>query len=401
MSDRNTGRATAATREELISRARALIPVLAERSEEAERIRHIPDETVEDLHRTGLWRILQPKSRGGSELDYSALVDIPTILARGCASTAWVHVNLASHHWMLGMWPPEAQDVVWGDNPDTLIGSALIYPPGKVQRVDGGFRLSGRWSFSSGIHPCDWIMLGGMVPPESGDGPPVPYIFVVNVKDIEVIDTWHVAGLAGTGSQDVACDDVFVPWYMALSCLDIRGGPTPGSAVNPGELYRLSVLGLFPHILAGPMTGMAEGAFDDYVGGLRDAISTYNSSRVAEHTTIQMKIAEAGALIQASKLLLRENCAEGHRMAAAGEVPSLEDKTRWRRDAAHAAGNAVKAMDLIYGMAGASANYLTSPLQRRFRDIHAAAHQIQVIWDINAPEYGRAVLGLPLENKNL
>lgn len=397
----NSGRNTAASGEEMVRRARDLIPALKERAEETERLRRVPDASIEDLHRTGLWRILQPARWGGSELDYWAHVEIPMHLARGCGSTSWVHTNLAVHHYMLGMWPEEAQEEVWGQNPDTLIGSVLIYHPGKVERVDGGFRLSGRWPFSSGIDPCDWVMLGGLAPPESGEGDGEPYIFVVRRSEIEVIDTWHVAGLAGTGSHDVACEDVFVPEYMLLSPAAMRGGPTPGSAVNPSPIFRLALLGLFPHILAGPMLGMAMGAYEDYVEELRTAVSLYNKSSVAEHTTMQVRIAESGVLIDTAKLLLRDNCEEGVRIAAAGEVPSLETKARWRRDGAYAASNAVKALDLIYAAAGGRANYNHHPLQRRFRDIHAAAAQIQVLWDINAPEFGRAAVGLPLANPDI
>lgn len=392
------GNASAATREEMLARAHALVPALKERAAETEKLRRIPDATIQDLHDTGLWRILQPARLGGSELDYGMLVEVPMVLARGCASTAWVHTNLASHHWMLAMWPAQAQDEVWGDDPDTLIGSALIYPPGKAEKVDGGFKLSGRWPFSSGIDASQWVMLGALVPPNDGDGPPVPHIFVVHVRDIDVIDTWHVAGLSGTGSKDVACADVFVPVHMVLGGPDIRGGPTPGAEASPGALYRIPVLGLFPHILAGPILGIALGAYDDYVERLNGGRSTYNRSPLAEHITIQMKVAEAGVLIEAGRLLLRENCSEVHRIVEAGEVPTLEDKARWRRDASFAAANGVKALDIIYGASGGGANYLDNPLQRRFRDIHAATAQIQVTWDINAPEFGRVTLGLPPNN---
>ncbi len=395
------GRDTAAPIEEMMRRARELVPALKERAAETERLRRLPDRTFEDLHASGLWRIVQPGRWGGSELNYRAQVEVPMELARGCASTAWVHTNLALHHYMLGMWPAAAQDEVWGGDPDTLIASALIYHAGTVDRVAGGFRVSGRWPFCSGIEHCDWVMLGGMAPPAAGGGPPAPHIFVVPRANIEVIDTWQVAGLAGTGSHDVACADVQVPAHMVVAAAELRGGPSPGSAVNPGPLYRLPLLALFPHVLAGPMVGTAMGAHEDQVEELRGAVSLYNRSSVAEHTTMQLRVAEAGVLIDGARLLMRDNCDEAHRIAEAAEVPGLETKTRWRRDAAYAAANAVKALDLIQGGAGGRANYASHPLQRRSRDIRAAAAQIQVLWDINAPEYGRAVLGLKLANPNL
>src|ERR1700720_1177388 len=131
--------------EELLARAEALIPVLRERAPRAEQLRRLPDETIADLHRSGLFRMLQPARVGGSELPYGAFVELAGIIGRGCGSTAWVLNNLASHHWMLAYWPKEAQDEIWGPSPDTLIGSAFIFPGGRARKVDGGYRLSGRW----------------------------------------------------------------------------------------------------------------------------------------------------------------------------------------------------------------------------------------------------------------
>src|ERR1700731_4542331 len=145
---------------ELSQRAEALVPVLRERAAQAEELRRLPDETIEDLHRTGLFRILQPGRVGGSELPFRSIVELVAVIGRGCGSTAWVLANLAAHHWLLGMWAPEAQDEIWGQSPDNLIGSALIFARGRARRVEGGYRLSGRWPFSSGIHASAWNMCG-------------------------------------------------------------------------------------------------------------------------------------------------------------------------------------------------------------------------------------------------
>ena len=265
---------------ELVQRATGLVDAIAARADETERLRKLHPDTVEDLQTSGLWSVFRPFRYGGSEGDFGLFVDIGEQLGRACTSTSWVWANLVSHNWMLGMWPERAQDEVWGPNPDARIGSATVYPPGKAEPVDGGYLLSGRWPFSSGIDVSHWIMLGGMVPPEDGEGDPKPHIFVVDCDDIEVIDTWDVAGLLGTGSHDVTCEKVFVPDYMALSPHDMRGGPTPGSAVNPASLYRLPLLGLFSHILAGCMLGAARGAFDHYTESMRTRVATFNRQRI-------------------------------------------------------------------------------------------------------------------------
>src|SRR3954464_13795674 len=146
----------------MIARAQALLPQLRERAPRTEELRRLPPETERDLHDAGLFRIVQPKRIGGSEFDYVALIDFADVIGQADASVAWNLVNLASHHWMLGMFAPQAQDLVWKD-PDVLIASSFVFPAGRASKVDGGYRLSGRWPFSSGVDPSDWNMLAGIV----------------------------------------------------------------------------------------------------------------------------------------------------------------------------------------------------------------------------------------------
>jgi 3-hydroxy-9,10-secoandrosta-1,3,5(10)-triene-9,17-dione monooxygenase len=393
------------TREDMVARAWALAPVLHERAAETERLGRIHPDTVQDFHESRLWRIHQPKRYGGLELDFTLYIDIGEALGRGCGSTAWVWANLACHDWMLGMFNVKAQDEVWHENPNALIGSAVVYPCGKAERVDGGYRLSGHWPFSSGIAPSDWILLGAMTPePETGKGEggaPAPRIFIIRKSDIEELETWDVSGLVGTGSQDVACKDVFVADHMTLALKDARGGATPGSEVNDHPIYRMPMLGVFPHIIAGPILGMARGAYEDYLDTIRSKLATYNQSKLAEHTNLQMRIAEAGVKIDAARLLLRDNCEEATAVILETGTCTEAQKTRWRRDSAFAANLCAEAVDVIYAAAGGGANYRKNPLQRHFRDVHAGLSHIGLSWDANAPEYARSQLGLPIGNPNL
>ena len=142
-------------REEILERARGLIPSLLQRADETEKNRRIPDATIQDLHDTGIWKIVRPAKYGGWETDYGVMDEVAGELARGCASTSWVYTDIISHNWMLPMWPVEAHEAVWGENPDALIGSSLIYPPGKIEPAYGGYILSGRWPYSSGDAASD------------------------------------------------------------------------------------------------------------------------------------------------------------------------------------------------------------------------------------------------------
>ena len=220
----------------MMARARALLPQLQERSSRTEELRRLPPETERDLHAAGLFRIVQPKRVGGSEFDYVALVDFAEAIALADASVAWNLANLSSHHWMLGMFDPSAQDTVWNQDPDALIASSFVFPSGRARRVDGGYVLQGRWPFSSGVDSSEWNMLASVVSSDDeADG--IEYrIFLVNKSDFRILDTWNATGLRGTGSNDVEVKDAFVAEPMTLAVSDLGGGPTPGSAVNPNPL---------------------------------------------------------------------------------------------------------------------------------------------------------------------
>ncbi|MDE2227717.1 MAG: acyl-CoA dehydrogenase [Alphaproteobacteria bacterium] len=380
---------------ELKRRALALLPQLRERAVEAETIRRMPDATIADLHRAGLFRMLQPKRVGGSEAPYRALVDIGSIVARVCGSTAWVLNNLACHHWILAMWPQAAQDEIWGgsDGPDVLIGSAFAFPAGRAQKAPGGWRLKGRWPFSSGVDPSRWNFFGALV--EESGKVPESRVFVVPAKNYSIIDTWHAAGLAGTGSKDVAIADCFVPDHMSLAVAEIAGGPNPGSAVNAGALYRLPTFSVFPFILSGVALGIAQGAVADFTQSMRARAATYTGRRIAELATLQLRLAEAAALTDAAEKTMLADCDEATALAEAGGEFPAEARARWRRDGAYTTQMCVKAVDLLFAGAGGTALYLSHPLQRAWRDVHAASAHFVVNWDMAGTLYGRVALGLP------
>ena len=387
---------TPVPREVFIQKARDMIPVLRARAPEAEHVRRVPDQTIQDLRDAGLWRILRPVRYGGIVTDFGVMVDVAIELGRGCASTSWVYINLIAHNWMLPYWPPQATEDIWGENPEALIGSTLIFPAGKLGPVEGGYLFSGRWPFASGIDASEWLMLGAMAT-RPGEDQPSPRVVLIRASDVEVIDTWHVSGLAGTGSKDVACENVFIPDYMVFDPLYSQEGYTPGTE-NLADAYKFPLIPFIPHLVAAPMIGIAQAAYDDYVAFLAEQTSIYNRSKVGEHVTVQLKVAEAGMLVDNARMLVRENWMEAHRLIAEGKRPALIDRARWRRDASHAAVCTVRAVDLLHAVRGATANYLQTDLQRQFRDIHAANHQIHLSWDMNAAEFGRIAVGLPPTN---
>jgi 3-hydroxy-9,10-secoandrosta-1,3,5(10)-triene-9,17-dione monooxygenase len=385
----------------LIARAAALVPQLRERAARTEELRRLPPETERNLHEAGLFRLVQPKRVGGSEFDYVALVDCADVLGQGDASVAWNFANLASHHWMLGMFDKRAQDEVWNKDANALIASSFIFPAGRARKVDGGYLLRGSWPFSSGVESCEWNMLASVVSSDDeADG--IEYrIFLLNKKDYKVKDTWNAAGLRGTGSNDVEVTDAFVAEPMSISVSDLAGGPTPGSAANPNALYTLPVFSLFPYVLSGAALGNAQACLDDYVEFARHRVSTYNRAKVGDMQSTQIKIAEASAKIDAARLLMRTNCINAMTDARRGHVPHISGKTRLRRDGAFAVNLCTEAVSLLFASSGARSLFISGALQRQFRDAHAVNSHLAFNFDAAGTNYGRVALGLPSENLTL
>jgi len=375
--------------------------VLRERAARTEELRRLPPETERDLHDGGLFRILQPKRVGGSELDYVSLVDCAEALGQADASVAWNFANLASHHWMLGMFDGRAQKAVWDEDANALIASSFIFPAGRARKVDGGYVLRGKWPFSSGVQSCEWNMLASVVSSDDeADG--IEYrIFLLNKRHYRINDTWNAAGLRGTGSNDVEVEDAIVPESMSVAVSDLSGGQTPGSNVNPNALYALPVFSLFPYVLSGVGLGNAQACLDDYIDIARHRASTYNRTKLGDMQATQIKIAEASAKIDAARLVMRTNCIDAMADARRGHIPDIAAKTRLRRDGAFSINLCTEAVSLLFAASGARSLFMSGALQRQFRDAHAVNSHLAFNFDAAGTNYGRVALGLPSENLTL
>ncbi len=397
----NPSHLSAANLADYIERARTLVPQLKERAAATEELRRLPPETEEQLHASGLFRIMQPARVGGAELDYVSVVDIGEELAKGDAAVAWNVTNLGTHHWMLGMFEQAAQDRVWDHDPDALIASSFVFPAGQARRTNGGYIIKGRWPFSSGVDSSGWNMLGAIVAPENDTQAPELRIFLLPDSEYTIIDTWHTAGLKGTGSKDVEVADTFVAEDMTLAVRSMAGGETPGSAINPGPIFRLPVFALFPFVLSGCALGNAQACLDDFVASTRHRSSKYNQAKLSDFQSTQIKIAEAGARIDAARRIMRSICLEAMEDARANRVPDLLNKTRFRRDGAFSVGLCTQAVDLLFAASGAGGLYSSGHLQRQFREAHAINSHIAFNFDAAGANNGRVELGMPSENTTL
>ena len=376
---------------ELIERAQALAPTLAARAEETAALRRMPDETFRELRESGLLKAGLAKRFGGYALGLDEVLEIVVRLGRGCGSSAWVYGIYCDHAITVGMFEPEAQDEIWGDDPNVVVASGLA-PSGRVERVPGGYRVDGRWQFSSGCDHADWVFVHALVPPADGDGAPVSTYLLLPRGDWEIDDTWFVSGLAGTGSKDIVIPDAFVPAHRAQPIAPLNAGEGPGARANPEPIYRLPRVATVPFSLVAPALGVADAMIDAFVE--RTSVRATRGVRHAELTTVQLRLAEAMAERDCARLLFSR--ATGETMAAmrsAGKL-SFEQRARNRRDMAYIATLLTAAADRLYTVTGASGLFDGNPLNRMFHDIRAvAAHHITA-WDIAGPTFGQVTLGL-------
>jgi 3-hydroxy-9,10-secoandrosta-1,3,5(10)-triene-9,17-dione monooxygenase len=383
--------------DELWGRAQQLLPKLKERAARCEELRRIPDETLRDFHDAELLRIHQPRRVGGAELEFVAVVTFGALLAGACASSSWNFINFLSHHLMLGMFPPAAQDEIWGKSPDTLIASSFVFPAAKARKVKDGYLISGRWPFSSGVDPSEWNMLAGLAFLDD-NAPPEQRIFLLQRSQYKIIDNWFAGGLRGTGSKDVEATEQFVPEHRTLAVADTKGGPTPGSAVNPGPLFQIPVFALFPYMLSGVPLGIAESLIAEY-SGTRSGRMT--GARVTEIQSTQIRLSEATAYAGASRLVQEANCRAAQNTVSRKELLDSRTKARYRLEGAYAVEWAVRAVDVMFGLHGASGLYESGHVARAFRDAHAVKQHFSFNTDIAGTTYGRIALGLPSDNPTL
>ncbi|WP_406349126.1 3-hydroxy-9,10-secoandrosta-1,3,5(10)-triene-9,17-dione monooxygenase oxygenase subunit [Streptomyces sp. NBC_00144] len=388
--------------DEVLAAVRALAPTLRERAAETEALRRVPDTSIKELADTGFFRLLQPKAYGGFAAHPAVFYSAVREIARACGSTGWVASVVGVHPWHVGLYDQRAQEEVWGQDNRVRICSSYA-PTGKVTpTAEGdGFRISGRWRFSSGCDHADWALLGGII--NDADGKPVDMrTFLVPRTDYRIDDVWDTVGLRGSGSNDIIIEDAYVPDHRALSFGPVTALQSPGQEHNPEPLYRLPYASVFTTTISTPVIGIAEGAYDSYVAATRERIRVSYGQQVAEDPFAQVRIARAASDIDASWLQLVRNISDLYECAERGEELPTALRTRTRRDQVLATERAVAAVDLLMENAGGSAMRTgDNAIQRAWRDAHNARGHAA-----NDPEralvlFGRGALGLETQDTML
>jgi 3-hydroxy-9,10-secoandrosta-1,3,5(10)-triene-9,17-dione monooxygenase len=364
----------------LLQRATALAPVLAERAANGETLRRMPDETIADLIDSKLLRICQPARFGGSELDWVAVCEASLALASGDCSQAWVANVYAEHAYLIALFADEAQHEVWDPSADTLVAASIVPHHNPVERFSGGWRLSGRWSFASGLHHARWVVVANVI--ENAERRPDHLNFLIPAPDYAIDDDWYTMGMAGTGSATIVLDDVFVPDHRTIANSDMMAGRAPGAAVNTAPLYRMPLLGFAQLALCSVPVGTALGMVEDFAANIG---AGPGSEIVSE------RLSEAAAETRAATLLVLDSARRNMERLSAGATLDETDAALTMRDSAYAMILAKRAAARLFESSGGRGQYLSAPIQRAFRDIQTCASHGSLNWPRSALRYARSV----------
>jgi alkylation response protein AidB-like acyl-CoA dehydrogenase len=383
--------------EELIGRARDMAPEIRALAEQTERNRNLFPHIVERIREAELLRTCRPREFGGFEYDGEVALRIVLTISAACASTGWTVNGAVSNGMSLAHFPIETQRELWARDED-FFTFACFAPTGSAVPVEGGYMLNGQWSFASGCDIARWGKLGAMIAAPGGEGPREGAFFLLPVEDCEIVDNWFVCGLAGTGSKDIVVRDKFVPSYRVLPFSETRGGTSPGARHHQNPIYRIPLLMLGASMLASTAIGAARGALDAYLemtGGraTRGALAG-GGLRMKEFATVQLRVAEAAASVEAAELILLNDMREAMRRLRGGEELTVADRIRARRNQAYVTKLAVQAVEALNASTGGYGLHLSNPVQRAWRDANAVARHVSLNWDAVGTMYGQHVFGL-------
>lgn len=369
----------------LKARVHGLLPAISARAPQCKAMRRLPQETVAELKTAGFFRALLPARLGGLELPPAEFFRLQVLLGEACMSTAWAGGIIAVHPFQIALMERRAQDEVYGEDSDTLVSSAYA-PVGKVAPAEGGFRLSGRWAWSSGSDHCAWALLGAIVP---GEG---YRTFLVPRRDYRVEDTWLSMGLEGTGSNDIVVDDAFVPEHRTHRQLDGFRLSNPGVCADSHPMYRIPWGQLFVRTVSCAAIGACKAALALYIAAVKGPASN-DPTKLAADVDTQRRIAEAANTIDEIEAVMYRNLDRLLQLAAAGEEIPLLERVQYRFQASLVLDKCLAVIDSLFAAAGGRSVYQGSGIQQRFLDLHVARAHIANHPVPFARNYGHMLLG--------
>lgn len=358
--------------DELIARAKAMIPALKSRARACTTQGNVPAQTIAEMQEAGFFKILQPKRWGGYEMHPNVFFDVQKLLAQGCMSTGWMYGVVGCHPYELALFHDQAQRDVWGDDASMLV-SSTYQPVGKVEHAEGGFYLSGRWGFSTGSLHCGWVLLGALIFPAGGEGAPEMRTFLLPRSDYQIIEgTWDTFGLQGTGSFDVVVDRVFVPDYRTHKASDGFLCQNPGQVENDGALYALPWAQVFTRSVSTAAFGGARAAVDAALKIMQDRISTNTGKAAKNDPILHAAIAKAHAQILEMEQTLRLTFDDLIAIAERGEPIPMEKRALYAYNSSMVVRRLVDLVDDMVQLMGGRAIYMSSEIIQPWLDLNAA-----------------------------
>jgi 3-hydroxy-9,10-secoandrosta-1,3,5(10)-triene-9,17-dione monooxygenase len=373
---------------QLLSRAREMIPVLRARERAAIETGQVSAQTIDEFTRAGFFRVLQPARYGGYELPPEVYFTLARTLAEGCMSSAWVYAVIAVHNWQLALFEDRAAQEVWGGDPDARMSSSYM-PVGKVAVVPGGYRLSGRWGFSSGSAHCSWVVLGAVVPAGAAGAQPETRNFLLPRGDYRILQNWDVMGLRATGSNDIVVEDAFVPAHRTVRELDLFEMKCPGHETNTSVLYRIPFAQIFNRTVSSTSIGALRRALDAFIENTKEKRATYTGERLARDSTIQYAVAEVERLLD-EQILVLERDAREMMVHARAQSWTLERRAALGHATTATVSRCIVGIDRLMEFSGAKAVFRGNVIQQAFLDLHTARAHVAN----NPYPYGRNLGGV-------
>ena len=376
---------------DVVNWAGSMVEPLRGRALEAERVRQLPAETVEEASAAGFFRALMPAELGGTESGLDAVANATRTLAHGCVSSAWTLSFITLHNWLISRGSADLHQAVFGDRDEARIPCPLA-PGGTAKPVDGGYVISGRWEWATAVQHADEVMVHAFV-----DQPDVieTRFAVTPIDTVTVEDVWNTAGMRGTGSNTVVLDEVFVPSERTFSGEEFRSAEPPGTALFDDPMLRHPVTPVLCLMAAAPALGGAEAAVDLLREQGKSRVLAYSlGDRQAEQPAAQVRLSTALATIRAARLVWQDAIDQLTERVAAGDVDDRIWRGSIRLAAAHTVRLSIEAVGIVLEGAGASVHFEDAALQRISRDLHTLRGHVVFDWDRAAQLAGRLELGL-------
>ena len=375
-----------AAQNQLAKRVDKIGPVLAAQRFKTSNNRKLLLDTHRALVSAGFFQACQPAKFGGYELPFGAQTSLGAEIGKYCGASGWIVSVCGTHHWMLGKFSHIAQRDVWGKNSKAIVGSAFASAYQNVEKVEGGFHVSGRWLYSSGINFCQWVIVVGRI--KNGHDAPQMWFMLIPKHDFIVEDNWRTVGLKSTGSNDVLVKGAFVPLHRVMTSEDMNKIDTQGSIGEPNSIYKIPMNGIINYCVSAPTLGIAEGAFNHFCAFMKDR--PVRNSGGGVNTAIILRTSESAAEIESARLLYEKDISLIQRSVNAGRQLNIEDLARIKRNAAYIGKLTKRAVNRLAESMGAGGLSDENIVHLAYADITAACSHVSMVWDTSAIPYGLA-----------